>query len=79
MLRLVEQAAAASETMSKQATNLSSLVAFFTIDAANRRKPDEERRSTDRPWGDQEAAPKSVEPTVSHQATGTENSEWEQF
>ena len=76
---LVEEAAAASETMSKQATNLSNLVAFFTINAATRRRPAPEPRPAAQPLNKQKSAPKLVKRVASQQAAGTDDSEWEEF
>jgi len=50
---LVEQAAAASESMGEQARNLSELVGFFTTDTSNSSRPAGERRGGERPWGGQ--------------------------
>jgi len=48
---LVEEAAAASESVGEQARNLNDLVGFFTTDGTASQKPAAERRSTERPWG----------------------------
>ncbi len=76
---LVEEAAAASETMSKQALNLNELVSFFrTKDSGNVSVA--ERRSSDRPWSAQNAAPKPVNASTAKQATGTDDGgAWEEF
>lgn len=77
---LVEAAAKASETMNEQVTDLSDLVGFFTIlDEVKQTAAVVERRSSERPWSEQASTPKLVETPASHQATGTDDSEWEEF
>ena len=78
---LVEEAAAASESMSKQALNLNELVSFFTTNKTVSESAENERRSRQRPWKEKPAAltPVNSTPPAARQATGTNDSEWQEF
>ncbi|MGH6634719.1 MAG: methyl-accepting chemotaxis protein [Gammaproteobacteria bacterium] len=84
---LVEQSAAAAETMSEQAERLNRLIAFFKIPrvAAVEAESDYrggERRSSARPWKEKRPAAstvKSAKPASVRVATGTDDTEWEEF
>ncbi|MGB5397293.1 MAG: hypothetical protein WBN96_09095, partial [Gammaproteobacteria bacterium] len=76
----VEEAAAASESMSKQALNLNELVSFFTTDKSVSQSAANDRRSQQRPWNEKAAAlaPVKTPPPDSHHATGTDDT-WKEF
>jgi len=78
---LVEEAAAASETMSKQALNLNELVSFFSTNDTSSQKPAVERRCSERPWSEQSQTTeaKPLNAPAPYQSTGTDDSEWEEF
>ncbi|MGB5395757.1 MAG: methyl-accepting chemotaxis protein, partial [Gammaproteobacteria bacterium] len=77
----VEEAAAASESMSKQALNLNELVSFFTTDKSVSQSAANDRRSQQRPWNEKATTlePVKMPPPAAHQATGTDDSEWQEF
>ena len=86
---LVEQAAAASESLGEQADDLNQMMSFFSLDgssnvslqpAAAGPPGGTERRSADRPWsnGAQQIAPSEPEILTHSAATGTDD-EWEEF
>ncbi len=89
---LVEQAAAASESLGEQADDLSQLINFFTLQGDTvateatpmARATRAERRTVDRPW----TAPKTAEtseaisapaPSMKKAAAGDGDQEWEEF
>lgn len=84
---LVEQAAAASESLGSQADDLYSMVDFFTIDrnsvasgsvARESSSAAQERRRQDRPWVD--SKPKFDAPGIqSKRVVGADDQEWEEF
>ncbi len=85
---LVEQSAAAAETMSEQAERLNGLIAFFKIPRVGAGEAESEyrggeRRSVARPWKDKRAAvastAKTAKPASMRVATGTDDTEWEEF
>ncbi|MGH8615760.1 MAG: methyl-accepting chemotaxis protein [Gammaproteobacteria bacterium] len=83
---LVEQSAAAAETMSEQAERLNELIAFFKIPRVEGAEAESEqrggeRRSSARPWRDKHAAStaKTAKPSSVRVATGTDDTEWEEF
>ncbi|MGH8580160.1 MAG: methyl-accepting chemotaxis protein [Gammaproteobacteria bacterium] len=84
---LVEQSAAAAETMSEQAERLNGLIAFFKIPQVGAGETESEyrsgeRRSSARPWKDKRASAstaKAAKPVSMRVATGTDNTEWEEF
>ena len=91
---LVEQAAAAAESMDEQARGMKDLVSFFkvsgqgvntTANTGQRTAAGEKRRSANRPWADhppkaeEKPKPKS-KPSPLRAVTGTgDKSEWEEF
>jgi methyl-accepting chemotaxis protein len=83
---LVEEAAAASESMDEQAKGLTSLIGFFNVgDSAsgqlNRSFAEEERRSNVRPWKEETQTQHSPKPNASldKKAASGGDSDWEEF
>jgi len=82
---LVEEAAAASESMGEQAGNLNEMVGFFKTGNSAVSHSGVERRKDARPWGGQPVATAEPDKTVSaarHQKvvhSSTDESEWEEF
>ncbi|MFK7977126.1 MAG: methyl-accepting chemotaxis protein [Halioglobus sp.] len=86
---LVEEAAAASEQMGEQARSLNDLVGYFTTSGTTsttqafvaEHEPTE-RRAADRPWssgGDSESHSSGQSTAQAPAATGTDDSQWEEF
>ena len=87
---LVEEAAAASESMGEQAEDLNQMMSFFTVDSSGARPKSAlptggvERRSADRPWSgaqQSDAAEEVVAASVPQRkaATNGGDQEWEEF
>jgi methyl-accepting chemotaxis protein len=78
---LVEEAAAASESMDEQAKGLTSLIGFFnTGDNSTGVSHATERRSEERPWKDEPQAAAKPKPRVEQKvASAGGDSEWEEF
>jgi methyl-accepting chemotaxis protein len=79
---LVEEAAAASESMDEQAKGLTSLIGFFNTGNASTGSnvaPNSERRSSnERPWT-KESQPKPAVKKETKAASGGSDSEWDEF
>ena len=87
---LVEQAAAASESLGEQADDLNQMMSFFSLSGASS-PPAEvassggpngvERRSADRPWsnGAQQTSAQPVQETVTQKVANGDDQEWEEF
>ena len=83
---LVEEAASASESMDEQAKGLTELMNFFnagdTGSSSSAKSGLKDRRSTDRPWNEQNSKPVSkpvTKPSAKAASAGSEDSEWEEF
>ncbi|MFK8047061.1 MAG: methyl-accepting chemotaxis protein [Halioglobus sp.] len=82
---LVEEAAAASESMGEQARSLNELVGFFQTKGSPAKKVFTDRRTVDRPWSDSKAPVverAEAEPVVAapQMAVGSDDDgEWEEF
>jgi len=82
---LVEEAAAASESMGEQAGNLSKMVGFFKTGQSAASYAGPERRKSERPWAEQATTKVQPQKPVSttrsaKAATGSaDESEWEEF
>ncbi|MCL4164937.1 UNVERIFIED_CONTAM: hypothetical protein GTU68_032376 [Idotea baltica] len=82
---MVEEAAAAAESMSEQSNQLNNLVSFFQVDHLNKSSanplapPTVERRSGERPWS-QTNSPQSTQANDFSVAAGSDiNEDWEEF
>jgi hypothetical protein len=92
---LVEEAAAASESMEDEAGQLNSLMHFFKIDgdgsntAVLSKESNADRRSTERPWDKKSSSPAEAHQAVAEEASkpaplkvaagGGGDEEWEDF
>ena len=82
---LVEQAAAASDSMSEQAHHMNAMMGFFQVDVATvlaSNVPQQERRSTQRPWNSPQARANTsaiTAPAPKQQASGSGDKEWDEF
>lgn len=77
---LVEEAASASESMDEQAKGLTQLMTFFNTGngSGEHSQTAAERRSTERPWTEEQKPKKPVAKASKKAASGTD-SEWEEF
>ena len=83
---MVEEAAAAAESMAEQSNELSGIISFFKIEgssdsASNQLAPAEDRRSSDRPWSSQPAKGTGVPVAELQKAAGSDidDGDWEEF
>ncbi len=80
---LVEEAAAASESMGDQARNLNNLVGFFSTGTGAVASSEEQRRNSGRPWAEEKTASPKPEVAASKPLRVVNgdlgNSEWEEF
>jgi len=78
---LVEQAASASEIMGEEARGLNELVSFFKTRGNAGQKPVVERRSNERPWGEQAPAVNPASAVTSRKSVNSDidGKEWEEF
>ena len=83
---LVEEAAAASESLGEQADSLNDLISFFDVEGIDMQQESPsyggvERRSASRPWSaPQASAPAAPEaPVVQQAAVNGDDSEWQEF
>lgn len=83
---MVEEAAAAAESMSEQSNQLNNLVSFFQVDKAaglnstnSLASPGVERRSSERPWGQSSAAPSAQANDFSMAVGEDVTDDWEEF
>lgn len=79
---LVEEAAAASESMDEQAKGLTSLISFFNTGDDSVSSMDtvsHERRSNDRPWKNEESKTQPAATVERKVASAAGDDEWEEF
>ncbi len=83
---MVEEAAAAAESMAEQSTELSGLISFFKVDGtsdttSNRLAPADDRRSSNRPWSSQPSQGTGVPVAELQKAAGSDidDGDWEEF
>lgn len=76
---LVEQAAAASESLGEEATNMNQLMDFFTVGADSSSGSRVERRSTERPWSTAPDAVESTAPVAAPAVAASGGGDWQQF
>ncbi len=80
---LVEEAAAASESMDEQSRNLTEQMKFFNTGNNQAAAPQERRATEERPWTAESAAPAApavaVKPKVAAASTSMDSDEWDEF
>ena len=77
---LVEEAAAASESMDEQSRNLTEQMRFFNTGNNQAAAPQDRRATEERPWTAESAAPApAVKPKVAAASASMDSDEWDEF